>query len=1039
MIKRCVLSVAGLFATMSWGATGETLEVPAGGYTVAAGGETYAAVNFASGGTLSGGTLTLENGGEGISVASGTATVSCPVEMGTGGARIPLTPVLGATLKMTGVISGDGPILVRGGGATWFSGANTFSGDLLITNGQFHADNDLAFGSTEGHTSFIGSTATQGASASDQSHMQIHFHGITTAETFDRLDGCNYNSWNFYGTTHFQGPILDAKSTIRVNNAGASIYLDNYARISGELIGGTGSWYFEPGSEVQMSQLNMGGAKIYLNTAVDATRRDYQGGIGLKSNGGVVNFGVDDAVFNSLRTDVGGWQTIYMHGVSTFNFGTTKQHFRAISSAPGLANKLDGEAGSVCTVYSVPYDVVTEPYNENKIKYDSFAGAFTGALSLVVDGTYRDQPYYLPFVFSSGQNSSTGDLVLTNGAEVCFSNTTFWAGRRITVADTSKLRICSAAALRADAQLNLSSDATLEVPEGYSMRISVGELYVDGKNVGIGSYTPATAPFHLVGDVVLAVVSDVQSEDGEWTGGAADDNFATAGNWAANKVVEHISGMSTVTVKGGSAMLLDEGVALRRLSCASLPGGFTFGGLGNLWLGADGLELAQAAAVEEPVEMRVPVALASSQTWTIPANRSLVVASSLSSSGTIELSKTGYGELVLTNGNTFTGKFKVAQGDVHLYGGSSLGADSAEAVFTAEKDIYRTSAHFHGGEFRQTITLDGKLGGVGGVDQRMAYFEANSTNVFWGQIKNGGLRPHFENDARCVFRGGITGKQGWLLTKGGAGASMVLSDKPSDISLFSIQGQSDLRPFVAEINVATNDFGPTYLMVTFSSCLKLGVPFALSWAKNNTPLELCYGTAPVVDLQGNDQECQLGDWASAGPTGSRSYYHEQGIIRSDTAAVLNVKQEKADIFWRSLFEGGVSLRKTGPCTVVFSNTTARVCTTTGGVTVAEGPLVFAPAQQWPNVSLLGVEGGEMTVRAGAVLNPETRVSLSGSGVLRLDEGVVLRASELWVDGRRVPGGTYGSATSGANTRFAAHFAGKGTLRVRRMSLTISIR
>ena len=46
MIKRCVLSVAGLLAAMGWGATGETLEVPAGGYTVAAGGETYAAVNF---------------------------------------------------------------------------------------------------------------------------------------------------------------------------------------------------------------------------------------------------------------------------------------------------------------------------------------------------------------------------------------------------------------------------------------------------------------------------------------------------------------------------------------------------------------------------------------------------------------------------------------------------------------------------------------------------------------------------------------------------------------------------------------------------------------------------------------------------------------------------------------------------------------------------------------------------------------------------------------------------------------------------------
>ena len=1021
-----------------------------GSYAVPEQGETYDSVVFANGGTLTGGMLTLVNGGDGIKVNGGTATINCPVMMDDGDSRIPIEVAAGASLKANGVISGAGDILVHGAGATHFAGANDFTGDLRITNGQFYAENDLAFGSTEGHTSYIVGNALRGSAASDTAHMQMHFVGITTSEIFDRLDGANYNSWYFTGINRFNGNIVKSGGTLaRCNSSGAQVHFGAVANLDVGVIPSGGTWYFDPASTVKIAQINMGGTEVHFQSRVGVAQVDYQGGIGVKSPNATYYFEVDDAVYNSqANAGVGGHQAVYLFQSGTFYLGTTHQHFRSIFSMDGTASLITGETGSKVTVYQVPFaERVTHPY-DSKANPDfmGFCGGFGGSVSLVVDGTYKDESYYRPFVFVSGNNSSTGDLVVTNGAEVCFSNTTHWAGKRIYVGPDSSLKVENSSALMNDAELHMSSSARLVFPIGSSaLSVTVGRLFVDGIEQPAQHYGTQSTAIQVEGNGELLVTGNSQGATGVWQGEGADDNFTTAGNWEGGQVVEHGLGNSEVLVAGGASMRLNEAVRLNKLTVSSRPDGFTIDGDSSLTLGSGGIVLSDKNVTEDeqPVTMLAPLTCKVPQSWEVPEHRRLDLAGAVTSAGSVDLVKNGYGELRLSGVNDFSGTLKISQGTARFIGGASAGGENVLVQGLNETGIAKTWMRFAGGTFPQRFELSGGLMGAHLPESRLLYSEPNTTNIFLQTVaNNSGLRPEFGEGSYMEFRQGMTGTQGFIVGSGARDATVVFAGKPSYFTLVGLSGPGSGYT-TYDFTVASNVFSSTYLMITYNARVNLRARHAVCRDKNNVPLVM--GSAsmqtPILDLCGNDQEFQLGDWASSGPTGSRTYWSYAAEVTSERAATIDLKQEKADIDWHGFFSGGVSILKSGSCRVTFVNGLNKSSSTTGTVTVAEGSLVFDDTARWPNVSALAATGGEMCIGTNAVINSAAKLSLSGSGVVRLEGTDTRLFSELWVDGRLAPGGVYSSVDgpAGADKRFAAHFAGTGAVRVRRRTFTISIR
>ena len=181
--------------------------------------------------TLSGSGVTV--GGAGILVDPGvTATFATPVTVSEGTAVVkakdrnngnvtvsngfPIEVGAGGTASFEGVVSGSAPILVHGVGATHFKAANAFTGALYVTNGAFHAWNDLSFGSADGLTSFYVPSSMNSNESAKPASIQLHLHGIDTAEPFERLDGSGYGGAYFYGATNYlRGPVYSSSNNYR--------------------------------------------------------------------------------------------------------------------------------------------------------------------------------------------------------------------------------------------------------------------------------------------------------------------------------------------------------------------------------------------------------------------------------------------------------------------------------------------------------------------------------------------------------------------------------------------------------------------------------------------------------------------------------------------------------------------------------------------------------------------------------------------------------------------------------------------------------
>ena len=130
-------------------------------------------------------------------VFSASADISSDFSVGAGETALTICAESGATVRVSGAVSGSAPIVLEGGGVVELSGANVFTGALSVRCGTFRALSDGAFGSVEGGTTFTARDAT----------TRWHFCGITTGEnlSFDNSPGGNAIEFPAASTNVFNG------------------------------------------------------------------------------------------------------------------------------------------------------------------------------------------------------------------------------------------------------------------------------------------------------------------------------------------------------------------------------------------------------------------------------------------------------------------------------------------------------------------------------------------------------------------------------------------------------------------------------------------------------------------------------------------------------------------------------------------------------------------------------------------------------------------------------------------------------------------
>lgn len=655
--------------------------------------------------------------------------------------------------------------------------------------------------------------------------------------------------------------------------------------------------------------------------------------------------------------------------------------------------------------------------------------------------------------FSNRVNTTTGDIVVSNGTFAVAGAASFANVQRIVVADGATFDLSttlggSLAAVReivvgrnaafligdavpnpfSDNTLSISLDETSELRVGANVSAFLVSMSIGGVEVEGGDYTGGTVP-QITGTGTLSTPEvEVPTKDQTWTAGAdPDDSVQNADNWSTGFEPTDLRsrGLRPLFATGGTKATIDIDVDFKGVRF-SLPDSeddlsFTLAGAGGSTMKLRSLGLttvSRAGSNHIDYVLDVPVVLKEvEQTWSL-ADGNATVRLLKPMSGAASVSKTGAGKLELyAPNNAFVGGFSAAGGTLDVYAPSN-GLGSALASTAVELDAREAKYTFHGVHESRAINVrrDSMV-----VDASLMSFAADTTNVLSGvlsflppsgsaKVAGGfsvGLGAVVVTEGE-VFSGGPSGKSGsgtWicrgplkynqLLVVGGAVRleTTVLNRGDGVQPLVRVCGSS--ARFVCTIDNQLND----------------------AW---NT-LDIDDG---VFDLNGFSQRVgglTVNDAQAVG-----------GFIHSDEPATLTVvgngiSDDTVMILTVPDITGAVSFN--GPTAASRTFTVNRDVSSTGSITVPGGTFAFTSAGSWRNAARVDVTGtGRLSIAASRTLGSKAVVSVAGTGTVTLAAGVRQKCAELWIGGEKCAPGAWGGSGSGA-PNVSASLAGAGVFEV----------
>lgn len=567
-------------------------------------------------------------------------------------------------------------------------------------------------------------------------------------------------------------------------------------------------------------------------------------------------------------------------------------------------------------------------------------------------------------------------------------------------------------------------------------------------------YGSAVSAQFTAGDVVFPV-----SDDGEvltwsepislaldtsvaWDGGGADNAFTTAANWVGDVLPDFANGSAFPSFATyGDAAVLTAPAMVRGLKfnarndfqiSASAPGA-------ALTIGPGGITMennpAETLTTWRQARFACPIVLADDQTWDLSANTQrrvqLTENADLQGASNVTLTVTGKGVLGLAGVNSFAG-------DVRLEGGMTK--------VLAKERPFGTAAE--GGKVYVDLSKDATFEMYGGVidkplvvtggNELSARFACNdysgATNYFLAPISVVGARLLAKVEAPTVFAGGGA-FAGMCFTGSGP---VVFRDTPIRTGAwFDFWGTRDIH-FMTPSNRVPLTFDGTW--GRGASVLHLWADYVFynydSWLK--------LAGSTKVDLHGHPQN--FGDVEILGG-GCR--------VTSGEPADFFAFNNTIETTFYGVFEGQVNLVKSGGKRVELASRS----TSTGFLRVQNGPFTILSNACWSGTSVY--VGAEATNRKPSLrlrhsdcfADPRnTTLTLTTTSaaffkdyapdanpVISLDEGVRQIFGEVWLDGRRLAGGTWGSSESPASHKDDVHFSGKGVIFARGEGSVIVVR
>ena len=973
---------------------------------------------FAGSYTLSGlGKVIIEDGGSGISVpASATATIKCPVQMGStdSGETIDATTLVlavgsGATLTFdTGsCISGDAKIssTTVAGGTINLKTDNTFNGTLEVKEGVFNVYADNAFGSTVGKTSFDVVTTASPTSA------RVHFYAVTTPEDicFEGRDISNPVFFHVNGDktqTVFSGTLTGDSNYRWYVDKDAQIVFNGFNRmtgcncISGEYGRTTDSvivngpwtasyWFSNYGPYVFNGQMSSTGDR------------------GLCTYDATYKFGRDD-VFSLTNNGVYRYILNIREGVPWLELNGFDQWFAYVQEDVPRAATINSDAEREGTLHFLnTTDTETGT---------SFSGSCTGNAGLSFEGP---KPILL-----NGISTSLGTLTVTNGAAVAISSLGAWRGKVLVTGEGSYLAVSNDAAFSATGtEIYLKDGGTMELARNANYLMK--DLYINGKRLPIGRYPAGSSVFEgLVTGAGAVSIPDPVVETVTWTWqGGANTALDSAANWEEEGSPNFSDGSPLTTFGTLGSLATFSGAKIFKGIKFDAADGFTLQGT------ADGDEaeirsLGIVAAGAKTYTFDTPVRLGAAQTWEVGADATLVCAKPLVSSGSFDITKTGAGKLVLSSAGTRMGSTFVNAGELDLVGNAS--SPSPDYQIRTAQDANLT---LRGGTFSNSLNIQW----TGSHTEKTFRMAAGTTNVCAGTVNFNGQNEHIylEKNADLTFEKPIVnaGWQMFFTANNEMGAkSCVRFKKACNLGNVVVEACT-----VGALEVHFDDsgfeFGAYYNSFGNNCLIVCGADYVFNTENNRKPV-LQLGKQAVFDLNGHDQKLDRIN----GMVYGTSISNEKGAITSATPATLYDLQSTGfstkvmdgsdsdnDPF-PTKFTGAVSFSKGGTKELYL----AGVSSTTGRLEVTGGILGFKENGSWLDASEVRVLGGTLKADAPGRLGKVPALYLSSDGKLEIAAGVTVKAKKLYVPDGQGGWKKYGGGTF-TRSNLSDYLSGEGTL------------
>ena len=596
--------------------------------------------------------------------------------------------------------------------------------------------------------------------------------------------------------------------------------------------------------------------------------------------------------------------------------------------------------------------------------------------------------------------------VSATNALVGVTNIVLGAGAHFTIA-ASAVTPFSASAVTLEAD----STATFDLPEGANYLFA--SAVVDGVPLDGDTYTGGVAPFSGTGEITVPAV-EKPTVDATWDGGGDDDGIATPGNWDGNETPAlGAASLYPLFATGGTQATIDRALDFKGVHFGGASGRFDLvsgGGAANLAV----RQLGFAVDATHTNAVDVPVKVKSDQTWSIGANSTLqfkqpvamdvayavTVAGSGVTTGSVD-TKRQTSVLRIDGDNGFLGDVTINNALVNVYSTTNAFGPASDTTVTLSDSML----YLHGSVIERPVKLNGQ-------NNEYYWFRPYGTNVFTKMFTQTCIYWRPELKGKVITEGGVT-VQCDVFFNGDAGTEWIVRGKP-----WKHTGTTSAYCRL-EVNSSSIRFEVDGNLMPY---------LFLNGGQVHCEVDDPFNGRPAIQLQCNKPNSTLhlhGHEVSFGTMATMT----AGRIDSDLPGILRLTAHSTTITNKAVrFTGEAGFEMGGTGAVVFTN----AIESAGRVGVTKGRLEFTETGSWLNCTNVTASGtGRLKLGQSKVFHRRANLTIVDSGVVELAEGVSHRFRHAFIDGVEVKPGLYSGAEgpSSADKTYAAHFAGKGAIRV----------